>query len=258
MDSAADQRLSRFAFFKAAGGGGGGGGGPTAPTLGAARLLTSSANAVTTSWLASGGSGYTPAVPDALVRVFAADNGTGVAPIGVTIGGAAVTLRVAADAGHGGTSKGASVGIGTVRGLATGSALDVVMTTSGTTGAGKILLLVTGLVGWGGAVGASNSALVNGASAGGVSTSVTPAAAGSLLVGVGGVVNINCAPLVAGGWNIDASPSIGTTAGNSTAAVMVSVTGGAAGAAKGLTVAPDPTAPTQAWTDFAIAVLELS
>lgn len=235
----------------------GAGGTPSALLgLGASTLLTSSPSAVTTSWLASAGSGFAPVTGDAVVRLLALDNGTNVWPVTVTIGGSAVLFRVGQDAGHGGASRGVMAWIGTVRGLPAGSALDVVLTTSGaTTGATRIMLRVSDLSGWTGNAGGSGSALVVSGSATGVSTSATLARTGGLLVGVAGVNNANLGVppgLSASGWTKETEGSVGTTVGNSSDAVWVTATGGVAGTTKALAVAGAGTA-----SDWAAAMLEL-
>src|SRR4051812_9675452 len=199
-------------------------------TLGSGSWRTSSANAVTTSWLAADGKGWTPATGDALVRLAYLDNGTTVDPVSLTIGGHAVTVRDKADAGHGGTLRGCGVLLGTVRGLPTGSPLDVVMTTSGAVGAGRIALRITDLVGWGGTAGGHNAAVVTGGAAvKQVSTSVTLAGSGGLLAGIACVADADSQPLAAAGWTFTDDITLGTVAGASIVAACFVRTGGDAG-----------------------------
>lgn len=226
-------------------------GAPAAPgvTLGAGVRLVASANGVTTTWAAA----YTPQTGDALVRALFLDNGTGVDPVSFAIGGTAVTVRQKADAGHGGTSRGMGVWIGTVRGLGAPSARDVTMTTSGTTGAGKIIVRVTDLAGWTGSVGHGNAAVATGSTLlkqFGVSAALLGSA--GLLVGVGGVADANCTPLSAAGWTKTDEAVVGTAAGVSCDAGFFTTTGSDAGSTKDFTATSDV-----AWTDWAAGFLEL-
>jgi hypothetical protein len=196
-------------------------------TLGAGSWRTSSANAVTTSWLARTARAGPRQTGDALVRLAYLDNGTTVDPVSVSIGGHAVTMRDKADAGHGGTLRGCGVLLGTVRFLPTGSPLDVVVTTSGAVGAGRIALRITDLAGWGGNVGGHNAAVVTGGAAvKQASTSITLAGNGSLLTGIACVADADSQPLAAAGWTLTDDITIGTVAGASIVAACFVRTGG--------------------------------
>lgn len=271
--------MAKWRYWPAVGAGGGGGGGggagatagvyeadvyvtgvyddgtvatSAAPTIGAGLLLTSNPNAQTTSWLAASGSGFTPATGDALLRMLALDNGTGQYPPTVTVGGATVTFRAGADAGHGGTSRGVMLIIGTVRGLPTGSPLDVVVTTPGAAGIGRVVIMLSDLAGWGGSVGATNQAIVTGTSVAQISASITLTRPGGLLVGVAGSANANTTPLSVVGWTSEGETTVNTTAGASSDAIFVTATGVGAGSVKALTA----TSGT-AWTDFGAGLIEL-
>jgi hypothetical protein len=222
-------------------------------TLGTGSWRTSSANAVTTSWLVADGKGWTPQTGDALVRLAYLDNGSTVDPVSVTIGGHAVTVRDKADAGHGGTLRGCGVLLGTVRGLPTGAPLDVVAATSGAVGAGKLALRITDLAGWGGTVGGHDAAVVTGGAAvKQASSSVTLAGSDGLLVGIACVADADSQPLAAAGWTLTDDITLGTVAGTSIVAACFVRTGGDAGSSVALTATTG-----LGWSDFGVGALEL-
>jgi hypothetical protein len=222
-------------------------------TLGAGTWLTSLSNAVTTSWLASAGRGWTPQTGDALVRVAYLDNGTDVDPVSLSIGGAAVTARDKADAGHGGPVRGCGVWLGTARSLPAGSPLDVVLTTSGANGAGKIAVRITDLAGWGGTVGCHGADVVTGGLAvRQASLSRTLLGSGGLLVGIACTSDADTTELSAAGWTKTDEYTVGTTVGASNDAAVFTRTGGDAGG----TVSFVPTSDT-GWSEWSLGFLEL-
>lgn len=222
-------------------------------TLGAASPRASVTYSVTTSWLASGNLGFAPQTGDALALISYLDNGSDVDPVALTIGGQAVTVREHTDAGHGGTVRGCGALAGTVRGLATGAQRDVVVTTHGNNGAGRIAAWFVDLVGWTGTVGAHAPILVTGgAGVTQASGSITVVGGGSLLVAIVCVSDADTGPLVAAGWTKFAEATVGTAAGTSNAAACFSRTGGDPGAVVGFTAVGD-----LAWSEWAGVVLEI-
>lgn len=222
-------------------------------TLGQETWLTSLTNNVTTSWLASAGKGWAPQTGDAVVRATYLDNGSDVDPIGVSIGGHAVTVRDKDDAGHGGSVRGCGVWLGTVRGLPTGSPLDVVMTTSGLNGAGKIAIRIADLAGWSGTVGSHVAAVVTGGLAvNHASVSRTLVGGNGLLLAVACTSDADTTPLAAAGWTQTGEYTVGTSVGASNDAAVFTRTGGDAGT----TVSFVPTSAT-AWSNWAAGFLEI-
>src|SRR5206468_3611846 len=153
--------------------------------------------------------------------MFYEPNGTSTLPISVTIGTTTVTQRLSV---NGGNALESGVWIGTARALPTGSALDVVITSTGSTGnpIGRLVVRVVDIHDWGGLVGVvTTPTITQGTSATQVSVTGTATSATSLLTGLAGVVNANCTPLTVAGWTLGNESTVGTTAGSSSDAIFV-------------------------------------
>lgn len=177
---------------------------------------------------------------------------SGASPLTVKLGGITATPRAAAEGGLAGR---AGVWIGTVRGLSTGAARNLTVTSASTIG--KIVARVNDLVDWTGGIGAVAADFRTGATntkAFAVAAAVQSSS--GRIAGIGGAVNANCSPLSADGWTrvgpAGASNTVGTAAGASSCADFFNTNGGEPGDATTLRIVSDT-----GWTDWAAAWVEL-